>query len=447
MPHRQDEMKALAEKVLRLTRVDDAAVTLTANQHCQTRFANNSVTTAGFTDNLSLSVRVSKDKKPGQVSLPETSDAALARAVRQAEAIAELSLPDPEYVEPLAPQSYPEINAFYEESARARTADILPAVRAVIERADRNKVNSFGYYSISTRQDAIANKRGLFGFHPATWAGYVVTARTPDGTGSGWAQQASPRTSLVDGEQVGETAIRKAVESQQPRKLAPGKYTVILEPAALGRLLGFLSRNLSARQADEGRSFLSKRSGGNLLGEKVFGENITLRSDPSNAHVRTLPWGPSWLPAEKTLWAEKGILKALSYDRYWARKSDQKPRAGPSNLILEGGTSTLDDLIASTDRGLLVTRFWYIRYLQPQTVHLTGLTRDGICYIEKGKIQYPVMNFRFNESVINLLNNVEAMTPAVPVGNPYQPTPLNGNHILPAVKVREFNFSSLSDAV
>ena len=219
----------------------------------------------------------------------------------------------------------------------------------------------------------------------------------------------SPRTSLVDGGQVGETAIRKAVESQQPRKLAPGKYTVILEPAALGRLLGFLSRNLSARQADEGRSFLSKRSGGNLLGEKVFGENITLRSDPSHAHVPTLPWGPSWLPAEKTLWAEKGILKALSYDRYWARKSDQKPRAGPSNLVLEGGTSTLDDLIASTDRGLLVTRFWYIRAVQARTLVYTGLTRDGVFRIEGGRITKAVKNLRFNESIIRVLANVEAV--------------------------------------
>ncbi|MFQ5777583.1 MAG: TldD/PmbA family protein, partial [Terriglobia bacterium] len=416
MPLRPDELKALAEKVLKLVRAEEAAVRLAATQNCNTRFANNSITTAGLTGDLSINLTVTRERKSGSVTVTELSDDALARAARQAEAIAEVTPPDPEHVAPLGPQDYPEINTFHQQSARARSADILPGVRAVIGAAEKKKVNAFGFYSVTTRARAIANRRGLYGFHRSTWVSYSVTARTLDATGSGWAAQASPRISEIDGGEVGRVAIRKAVESQRPRRLEPGKYAVILEPAALSGLLPFLAFSFSARAADEGRSFLSKRGGGNQLGEKLFGENVTLRSDPFDTRVPGRPWGDEdWLPAEKINWIEKGVVRNLLYDRYWAQKSEKRPTPSPSNLIMDGGTASLEGLIASTERGLLVTRFWYIRFLQPQTVQLTGLTRDGLFYIENGKIKHPVMNFRFNESVVNLLNNVEAMTSAVPV--------------------------------
>lgn len=433
----REECRALADKVIRLSQADDVTVRVSSEENCNTRYANNTVTTAGFTTDDTVSVQVIKDKKSGNSSTSETSDDALARAVRRAEAIAEVAPADPEYVEPLGPQQYPAIPAFYEETARARTARILPAVRAVITQADKVKVKAFGFYDVSSRAQAIANKRGLFGYHPLTWASYSVTARTPDGTGSGWAGQESPQITDIRGARVGATAIRKAVDSRAPRQLDPGKYTVILEPAALAEMLGFLAFSLSARAADEGRSFLAKRGGGNLLGEKVFGENVTLATDPFDARVPGMPWSGDGLPAEKTTWFEKGVVKNLLYDRYWAQKSGKKPTPFPANLVMEGGTASLDDLIASTERGLLVTRFWYIRFLQAQTLQLTGLTRDGVFYLEKGKILYPVKNFRFNQSVVALLNNVEGMTAA-------QPT---GNDLLPTLKAREFNFSSLSDAV
>lgn len=442
----RDECKTLAEKILGLAKVDEVAVRVESSQNCNTRYANNAITTAGFTSDLTINIQVTRDKKSGSVTTSESADAALAEAVRQAEAIAEVAPPDPEYVEPLGPQAYPTIRAYYEETAAARSAQILPAVRTVITAAEKKKVNAFGYFDSTARADAVANRRGLFGYHRATWASYSVTARTPDAKGSGWAEQESPRFSQIDAPRVGETAIRKAVESHDPKRLEPGKYAVILEPAALAEMLGFLAFSFSARAADEGRSFLSKRGGGNLLGEKLFGENVTLRSDPFDPRVPGRPWrggggfgfgGGDWLPAEKTVWVENGVVKNLVYDRYWAQKNQKKPTPFPSNLLMDGGTATLDDLIASTERGLLVTRFWYIRFLQPQSLQLTGLTRDGVFYIEKGKIQYPVNNFRFNQSVIQLLNNIEGMTPA-------QPT---GDSVLPTIKAREFNLSSLSDAV
>lgn len=440
------ECQALADKIIKLAKADEVAVRVSSTQNCNTRFANNAVTTAGFTGDLSVRIEVTQDKRSGAVTTSESSDAALERAVRQAEAIAELAPPDPEYVEPLGPQKYPPIRAYSEASAAARSAQILPAVRSVIEEAEKAQVNAYGYYDITAGAEAIANRRGLFGYHRSTWASYSVTARTPDGTGSGWAEDAAPRLSRIRPRRVGATAIQKCLDSRNPQRLEPGKYTVILEPAALQEMLQFLIFSLGARAADEGRSFLSKQGGGNLLGEKVFGENITLRTDPFDPRTPGPPWsgggffgggGQDWLPAEKTAWVEKGVVKNLFYTRYWAQKNSKKPTPFPSSIILDGGTATREELIASTERGLLVTRFWYIRFLQPQTVQLTGLTRDGLFYIEKGRIQHPVMNFRFNESTVNLLNQIEAMTPALPVGN----------DLLPTVKVREFNFSSLSDAV
>jgi predicted Zn-dependent protease len=433
----REECKTLAEKIISRAQADDVSVSVVSDQNANTRYANNTVTTAGFTASLTVTISATKEKRTGTVRTSELTDAALERALRQAEAIAALAPPDPEYVEPLGPQTFPQIAAFHEETAQARTAEIVPAVRAVVTAAEEKGVHAFGYYDISAQARAQANQRGLFGYHRATSASYSVTARTPDGTGSGWAAQQAPRHRQIDAARIGSTAIRKALESREPRALDPGLYAVVLEPQALADLLGFLAFSFNARAADEGRSFLSQKGGGNRLGEKVFGENITLWSDPFDARVPGQPWSGDGLPAEKMTWVEKGVVKNLLYDRYWAQKTERKPTPFPPNLLMEGGAATLEDLIASTERGLLVTRFWYIRFLQPQTLQLTGLTRDGLFYIEKGKIKHPVMNFRFNQSVVALLNSVEALSAAVPVEDT----------VLPAVKARDFNFSSLSDAV
>jgi len=434
----QDEARALADKIFRFSRSPEVAVNLRWRQDCNTRFANNQITTAGFTTDLSIDVSVTQDRRTGSTSTTESTDEALERAVRHAEDLAALTPPNPEYVEPLGPQNYPPIHAFDDATAAARSTDLLGAVRGTIDAIAAGELNSYGFYDLETLAVARANKKGLFGYHQRTWADYSVTVRTKDGSGSGWAESGSPGIGQVESQRVNATALDKATKSQAPKRLEPGKYTVILEPAALAEMLMFMTWGMDARAADEGRSFLSKKGAGTLLGEKVFGENISLRSDPFDPRVPGWPW--SWnsdLPAEKTGWVDKGVVKNMMRDRYWAQKTNRPPVPAPSNVILEGGASTIEDLIASTERGLLITHFWYIRFLQPDTVQLTGLTRDGLFYIEKGKVQYPVMNFRFNQSVVEMLNKVEGMTSAVPVGN----------DLLPTIKVRDFNMSSLSDAV
>jgi predicted Zn-dependent protease len=432
----RNEARNLAEWIFKMGKSPEMSVNLYWQQECNTRYANNQITTAGFTTDLRLNISVTLGHKTGNTSTTDTSEEGLGRAVRHAEELAALTPEDPEYVEPLGPQDYPEVAAFDEATAGARSEQLLPALRSSIEAATREKLNATGFFDVTTLAAAIANKRGLFGYTQRTWADYSVTARTADGTGSGWADCQSPRLGEVDGAGVSSTAVRKALDSQKPHHLDPGKYTVILEPAALDEMLSYMAWSMDARAADEGRSFLSKRGGGNLLGEKLFGENITLRSDPFDPRVPGFPWSGE-LPSEKTAWVEKGVVKTMMRDRYWAEKTHTRPVPFPSNVIMEGGSATLDELIASTPRGLLVTHFWYIRFLQPDTVQLTGLTRDGLFYIEDGRIKYPVNNFRFNQSVVEMLKNVDGMT---------APLPVNNNR-LPVIKVRDFNMSSLSDAI
>jgi len=284
---------------------------------------------------------------------------------------------------------------------------------------------------------AIGNKKGNFGFHRRTSAAFSTTMRTRDGTGSGYAERGAVRIGDVPARELSAVAARKAETSAHPRALEPGRYTVILEPRAVADLLPFLAFSMSMRAADEGRSFLSRPGGGNRLGETVFAGSVTLRSDPFDPRVPGSPWASESLPARKVTWAERGVVKELAGDRYWARKTGREPVPFPSNLILEGGSGSLEDLIAGTEKALLVTRFWYIRMVNPQDIMVTGLTRDGVWLVEKGKIAHPVNNFRFNDSPVNLLKNVEVMSAPV----------ADGSHALPAIRARDFLFTSKSDAV
>ena len=440
----QDEARALTDRIFGFSRSPEISATVNYTQECNTRFANNQITTAGFTTDMSIYITVTRERCTGDTSTTETTDEALERAVRRAEDMAALTPANPEYVEPLGPQHYPQIRAFDQLTAAARSADLLGAVRNTIQSATEKHLKSFGFYDLNTSGMAIANNNGLFGYHQATSADYSVTARTLDGTGSGWADSQSIRLAEVETQRVSSSALDRAVRSQNPKRLEPGKYTVILEPAALQEMLGYMTYGLDTRAAEEGRSFLSKKGRGTLLGEKVLGENVSLRTDPFDPRVPAWPWSSNTqLPAEKITWIEKGVVKNMPMERYWAQKTQRKPVPSPSNIIMEGGTSTLDDLIASTERGLLITHFWYIRFLQPDTVQLTGLTRDGLFYIEKGRVQYPVMNFRFNQSVVEMLKNVEGMTAAVPVGQGR----IEAMNLLPTIKVENFNMASLSDAI
>ena len=364
--------------------------------------------------------------------------------------------PDPEQVEGLGPQHYPEIPALRRRHRRRRPGpSAATASRPALDRARERGLNAVGLLrDPGHAASAIANKKGNFGFHRSTIAAYSTTMRTADGTGSGYAWFGSPRVSDIDAAALAERAAAKAESSAHPRDLPPGRYTVILEPAAVADLLMLLAFAMNARSADEGRSFLSKPGGGNRLGEKLFADGVTLRSDPFDRRNPGTPWagggglysgrggGSGGLPARRTTWIEDGVVKTLAVDRYWAKKTGVEPVPLSGGLILEGSDKTLDALIAETERALLVTRFWYIRPVNPLNATVTGLTRDGVWLVEKGKVVHPVNNFRFNESPVNLLKNLEATSVAVRAGGSEF-----SSMIVPAIRARDFNFTSKSDAV
>jgi predicted Zn-dependent protease len=450
----RDQASKIIEKALSFASADDCTVTVGEADQAQTRFANNTITTSGRVQSLAVTIASTMEARTGRVVINETSDEALKAAADESAQLARFSPPDPEYMEPEGPQEYAAIDSFDPATARSTQAEFLPAVRAAVNGATAKKVTAYGYIERTAQALAHGNKRGNFGYTTLTDSRMTLTVRTPDGTGSGWSAFRSRRLGDLDPKALARVAIDKAILSMKPRALEPGKYTVILEPEAVAGILGPMSGSFNARNAEEGRSAFTKRGGGTLLGEKLFSEKITMRTDPSDPRISGLPWqggipsgrgggggfgggGGAFLPVRPMVWIEKGVLKSLAYSRYWAAQRKVDPTPFPSGAIVEGENHSLEDLIKSTDRGLLVTNFWYIRFVNPQTVQLTGLTRDGLFMIEKGKIAYPVQNFRWNESPITMLANVEMLSRSERVTNA----------VLPAMKVRDFNFTSISDAV
>jgi predicted Zn-dependent protease len=240
--------------------------------------------------------------------------------------------------------------------------------------------------------------------------------------------------------------MEKALQSRNAKAIEPGKYTVILEPNAAADLLGLMIGGMNARQADEGRSYLSKKGGGTKLGEKIVDERVNIYTDPWNAEVPVGNWANGGMSRKKMDLIKNGTVANLIYDRYWASQKNAEPTPFPGNRIMEGGNASIEDMIKDTKKGVLVTRFWYIRAVDPQTLLYTGLTRDGTFYIENGKIKHPIKNFRFNESPIIMLNNLETLGKQMRVASGGGPGG-GGSSLIPAMKIRDFTFSSLSDAV
>ncbi|MGH9916819.1 MAG: metallopeptidase TldD-related protein, partial [Pyrinomonadaceae bacterium] len=298
---------------------------------------------------------------------------------------------------------------------------------------------------------ARANTRDNFGYSTSTFSSFTTTVRSADGTGSGWASAVSKNIGDIDAAATAARAIEKAELSRSPVAIEPGNYTVILEPNAVGDLVSNMFFFFGARQADEGRSFLTRKGGGNRLGEKLFGDGINIYTDPKFAKSPGAPFDGEGLPSRKMEFVREGVVRNLSYSRFWAKKQSAvgktiEPTPDATNLIMDGGNTSIEEMIRNTERGILVTRLWYIRLVDPQTLLYTGLTRDGTFLIEKGKIKSAIKNFRFNETPVKMLSNVEAMSPSVRIIGSERV----GERLpvfAPALKVRDFSFTSLSDAV
>ncbi len=441
----KSDVKKTIDTILAFSKADGVSINISGGIFANNRFANNEITTCGESRKVELSITSSFGKRSGTVSLNRLENGVLRDAVREAERIAKLTPENPEFMPVLREQRYLTINAFSELTAQIDPRIRAEACESCIKPAIEKGLISAGYFENSAQFSALGTNKGLFGYHKTTTVSFTASARTQDGRGSGWAAQSSNLINNINPSQVSQNALRKAVQSAEPKIVDPGEYTVIFEPQAMGEFALFFLSIMDARMADEGRSPLSKPGGGNKIGEKVFETNVSLYSDPLDSAFVGKPFDADGLPAKKTVWIEGGFLKNLYYSRYWAATKDKEPTAYPSNVIMKGGDQKLEDLIGGTEKGLLITRLQYTNLVNPLTALITGVTRDGTFYIEKGKIKHAVRNLRFNETLFNALKNIEAMTPASAIYSSDFSTLFSA--AFPAAKIKNFHFTSLSEAV
>ncbi|SKA12061.1 TldD/PmbA family protein [Sediminibacterium ginsengisoli] len=439
------DARALLTKVLAYSKADECEVSLGGQESGNIRYARNAVSTAGDSSTLSLSVSSTFGKKTGNASINEFDDASLEKVVRRAEELAQLAPENPERMPLLGPGNFEFKDSIgYVPATANMTADTrAEAVAKSIKVAKDAKLEAAGFLENTTSFSAILNSKGLFLYDTNTDVTFSVTTRNQEGTGSGYAARGFNDIRKLDTFAATSIAASKANGSVNARAIEPGKYTVILEPVAATYMLENMFRGFDARSADEGRSFMSKPGGGNRLGEQLMDEKVTIYSDPYNPELPGNTWNREGFPLERMTWIDKGVVKNLSYSQFWAQKKNVKPVPFGSNMIMEGGNQSLEELIKGTEKGILVSRLWYIRMVDAQTLLLTGLTRDGTFYIENGQIKFPIKNMRFNESPVIMLNNVEAL------GKPERSISVESyrSYLVPPMKIRDFTFTSLSDAV
>jgi predicted Zn-dependent protease len=429
-----------------MSRAEACRVSVTSGLQANTRFADNGISTSGDASNAAVNVRSSFGGRSATASTNILTDEGLQRTVEMSERLARLAPEDREAMPELEPQTYREVPAFFATTAELDPARRAEAAETCIETARRAGCTSAGFLSLQAGSNAVANSRGLFAYHRASAFAMTNTVRTTDGTGSGWAGTAHADWGRARPSELAATATRKAQTSTGSVAIEPGRYTVVLEPTAVANLLQLLVFSMNARQADEGRSFFAKRGGGTKIGERVVDERVTIVSDPWDPDLLAAPFGGDGLPNRRMVWIENGVVRNLIYDRYWAQRQNVEPTGFAAGVRLSGGDASLDDLVRATERGVLVTRFWYIRGLDPRTILYTGLTRDGTFLIENGRITRPVKNMRFNESPITMLNNIEMMGRPVRV-NASESGDIGAAIVVPPLKTRDFNFQSISDAV
>jgi predicted Zn-dependent protease len=424
----RDDARRTIDQAIKLSEAENAEAMLHGSIEESTRFANNVITQNMSKSNAKLAVRSAYGNKVGLASTNDFSEDGIRRVVRRSEEVAKASAPDTEYMPPLDPQEYDTIEGYDPAAGAATPGDRAKPINAAAALCEKAGVKSAGSYLTEGGYFAVGNSKGLFGYDQTSTVRFASTVMTDNS--SGWYEQISHRLDGVDPMRVSEVALQRAKAAHDPIGIEPGDYTVIMEPAAIAEFLAFAGWSMDAKAAHEGHSAFTHKEG-----TKIAADSVTIYSDPS---VPDCPGSPFLYDGMKTpavAWIENGVLKNLIYSRFWAKKSGRETTGFPTNFLMKGGDTTLEAMIASTDRGLLITRFWYIRFVDPMTLLLTGMTRDGFFLIEDGKITKGVKHMRFNESPLAALASVEA------IGQPQR----TGEYVpssMPAIKVRDFTFSS-----
>lgn len=438
----RDEAEALVRRTLALSRAEGCRVLVGGGDGSNIRLASRGGMSNGAGGDREVTVTASFGRRVGSASANDVTNAALRDTVARAEAAARLAPENPEAMPPLGPQNYPASAAYHETTARLTPAGLADLLAPAVERAQRSGTDFalFGYAGRGWR--AYGTSAGALGYDRRTQVGFTMTARNRRGTWSGWGGGTANDVGQLDAAGIAQTALDKALAQPDPVALEPGKYVTLLEPAVVGQMVSQMMGRFDARAADEGRSFLSTR-GGTRLGERAFDPRVTIASDPASPVAPGYAVHPSGLPNHPVTWIENGVIKTLARGRYWAAKTGEPAVARPGFFAMQGGTDAVPDMIRDVKRGVLVTRLWYVRLVDPRTLVVTGLTRDGTFLIENGKVSRPVSNFRFNESPLAVLGNV------VGIGAARRAVPSEDDDTLsvPPLLVKDFTFSSISPAV
>jgi predicted Zn-dependent protease len=461
----RDQASDIFNRIRKVSSADEVEVLFSGGRFALTRFANNSIHQNVEDENHVVSVRTAFGGRTARATTNRFDDASLRRVVESSEALAKVQHPDPDLL-PMpnsreaeghgGSNSIGEIPSRYFE----QTATITPQLRAdgvkkIVDVAQRHKLTTAGIFSSTESVEGIFNSRGLSQWHTQTLAEISITML--GGDSSGWQKANSPDVANLDPLGMAEIAAQKAIDSAHPAEIPAGKYTVILEPSAALDIVGFMFWDYSGMAILDQRSFLTGR-----IGSKLFGDNITFSDDVTHLLQTGSPFDGEGMRRQSVALVENGVVKRVVYARATAarmQRSEHKDKVGsieatghgfalpnemgemPVNIVFATprNPETLAQMIASTERGVLVTRLWYIREVDPYEKIATGMTRDGTFLIENGKISGGVRNFRFNQSLIEMLSNVEAMS--VPVRGSGEES---FDMVVPAMKIRDFNFTEVT---
>lgn len=430
----QSQALAVLEQVLKMAAAENVTASLSGSDAASTRLADNAITQNIRCARTGLQVECAYGKSHGAAATDDLSLSALRAAVERAQAIARAAPPDPEYMPPVeaaAARQYAPVRAYFDATAGLSPLAKAQQLAAAAQNVQAAGLRLAGAYANGASFQALANSAGLRAYHTSTDASLHATVLGP--AGSGWAERLSNNAADIRVAEAVDEARDIAQRAQNPQPLAAGKYDVVLSPAAVGELLLFTFWcGFDAKAADEGRTFLRGQ-----LGHQVFGDAITLRSAPADARCPGTPFQEDGLASCALPWVERGVVTNLCYSRYWAAQQRKTPTGWPANLLMDGGSAAVEQMIGSIARGLLVTRFWYIRHVDPMIPLLTGMTRDGLFLIEQGRVSRPVRNMRFNENMVDALNRVELLGPVARTGD----MPM----LTPALKIRGFNFTSTTE--
>jgi PmbA protein len=437
------DLERITERVLKLSDADETEVDIGTTTDALTRFANNTIHQNVAEHTLGISVRAVVDGRTARATTNKTDDESLRRAVAAAVSLARNEPENPDLLPMLRSQKYQRVLRFFPATAAAGPEQRARAVTRVCKMADKNKQTAAGIFASGSSQTVMANSKGLFARYEQTRSEFSVTIL--ESHSSGWAKSNSPDIRRLDPEVLAESASRKAAESREPREIPAGRYTTILPPSAVLDLVGFLFYDFAGTAVLDKRSCFTGR-----MGKKLLGDNITLWDDVYHPLQTGPPYDGEGLPRQKVLLVDKGVPKNLVYSRATAKKMKAKPTGhgfslpneygeAPMNLVFAGGDKSLDEMVRTTERGILVTRLWYIREVDPYEKILTGMTRDGTFLIENGRVAGGIRNFRFNQSIIEMLSNVQMLSPAVRAAGEE-----SFEMVVPAMKVRDFHFSEVT---